>query len=177
VDKDGSLRIGDFGTSRMMSDESLWATSARQVAGTLRWMAPELLDESASMVTKESNIYAFGMTALVCLMSVPLSSKKQVHLSLLIFQQETFTGEVPFFPHYRSNVQVLVAVLIRQERPIRPEEMRDWLWALLHDCWTLGASERLRVEEIVQKLEAVTYSKASLSTIPPPQSSPVEHQM
>jgi serine/threonine protein kinase len=69
VDKDGNSRIGDFGLSRMNSDETLWLTSATRVGGTFRWMAPELLDGRASKVTKESDIYAFGMTALVCFIS------------------------------------------------------------------------------------------------------------
>jgi len=64
VEEDGTLRIGDFGLSMMLGD-SLWATTATHATGTVRWMAPELLDGSSPTVTKESDVYAFGMTALV----------------------------------------------------------------------------------------------------------------
>jgi serine/threonine protein kinase len=66
VSNSGTLRIGDFGLSRMMSEEAVWLTNASQAAGTVRWMAPELLNGDAPRVTKESDIYAFGMTVLVC---------------------------------------------------------------------------------------------------------------
>jgi serine/threonine protein kinase len=69
VSNSGTLRIGDFGLSRMMSEEEVWLTKASHAAGTFRWMAPELLDGSVRRVTKESDIYAFGMTALVCAMT------------------------------------------------------------------------------------------------------------
>ena len=65
VDMDGTLRIGDFGLSRMLGNESIWITSARQASGTVRWMAPELLDGETTVVgTTASDVYAFGMTVL-----------------------------------------------------------------------------------------------------------------
>ena len=61
----GTLRIGDFGLSRILSDGTLWAASTRQAGGSLRWMSPELLDGSQETVTVQSDIWAFGMVALV----------------------------------------------------------------------------------------------------------------
>lgn len=49
----------------MLSDESLWVTTANQAGGTVRWMAPELLNGQQDTVTKESDIYALAMTFLV----------------------------------------------------------------------------------------------------------------
>ena len=55
----------DFGLSRILSDESLWVTSASEVGGTARWMAPELLSAEQKTVTTESDMYAFGITIIV----------------------------------------------------------------------------------------------------------------
>lgn len=67
VDHDGTLKLGDFGLSRVLSDGSLWVTTAMQSGGTTRWMSPELLEGTQITVTKESDIYAFAMTVLVSL--------------------------------------------------------------------------------------------------------------
>ena len=63
VDSLGNVRIGDFGLSRMLSDESLWVTSATQAPGTVRWMAFELfgLDDDHVEHTKASDMWAYGM--------------------------------------------------------------------------------------------------------------------
>jgi len=120
VDGDGSLRIGDFGLSRMLSNESFWVTSATKVAGTIRWMAPELLGDQAPNISKETDIYAFGVTAL-----------------------EIISGQVPF-TSYTNDGQVLLAVMVKEELPSRPDYVYDSLWTLLNDCWIRDPSLRIR---------------------------------
>jgi len=53
----------------MLVDASLWNTSATRAPGTLRWQAPELINAEQRLVTMKSDIYAFGLTCYVCLMS------------------------------------------------------------------------------------------------------------
>jgi serine/threonine protein kinase len=65
VDTHGTALLTDFGLSRMMEDSTLWNTTASVAKGTIRWMAPELLDGTVQTVTKEADIWAFGMTAYV----------------------------------------------------------------------------------------------------------------
>ena len=90
VDKDGVLRIGDFGLSRMVSDESLWLTSATQAGGTVRWMAPELFMTGA---VKEwtSDVYAFGMTVLEVTVFTLFPSSSSHLISLLIDLEDYLT--------------------------------------------------------------------------------------
>jgi serine/threonine protein kinase len=57
----------DFGLSRFSIDNTLWRTTATQASGTLRWMAPELLEGEESVPTKASDIYAYAMTCYVSL--------------------------------------------------------------------------------------------------------------
>ncbi|KAM6497357.1 Protein kinase-like domain containing protein, partial [Amanita muscaria] len=52
----------DFGLSRLLTDNTLWRTTATHAGGTLRWMAPELIDQEVPTPTKGSDIYAFAMT-------------------------------------------------------------------------------------------------------------------
>ena len=55
----------DFGLSRFVVDNTLWRTTATHAGGTLRWMAPELLQQEECLPTKASDIYAYGMTCYV----------------------------------------------------------------------------------------------------------------
>ena len=57
IGEDGRALLTDFGYSSFV-DPSVPTTSR----GTLRWMAPELLDDPASI---QSDIWAYGMTVLV----------------------------------------------------------------------------------------------------------------
>jgi serine/threonine protein kinase len=57
----------DFGLGRFFIDNTLWRTKATQAGGTLRWMAPELLEGEEFIPTKASDIYAYAMTCYVSL--------------------------------------------------------------------------------------------------------------
>ncbi|KIJ27050.1 hypothetical protein M422DRAFT_191484, partial [Sphaerobolus stellatus SS14] len=63
VSEDGTPCITDFGLSRLLKESGLTTSSA--VAGSLRWMAPELLQNEK--VTNASDIWAFGMMIIVSL--------------------------------------------------------------------------------------------------------------
>jgi serine/threonine protein kinase len=68
IDENGHARLTDFGLTIMLHATKT-ATEARG-AGSLRWMAPELLDPDgygileaeAGIPTKHSDIYALAMT-------------------------------------------------------------------------------------------------------------------
>jgi len=63
IDQDGNPRLTDFGLSWMQADATLWKTTRREGHGTLRYMSPELFEESTCMSSDKSDVYAFGMTA------------------------------------------------------------------------------------------------------------------
>jgi Tol biopolymer transport system component len=56
VDRDGVVRVGDFGLARMTSDRGGAATSGLAIAGTPAYMAPEQFD---GVATAASDQYAF----------------------------------------------------------------------------------------------------------------------
>jgi len=135
VDKIGRPCLIDFGLSRMLDDSTLWATTASTAPGTVRWKAPELLSCEQTTVTVEGDIYALAMTCL-----------------------EVVTGELPF-SQYRNDSAIILAVVMKKERPTRPENdlIRDALWGLWTKCWTDNPADRPMIASVVQTL--VDYDK------------------
>ena len=61
VSDDGRALIHEFGFSLLGNSTSV----SPFLGGTLRWMAPETLDNSKQSIA--TDVWAFGMTVLVCL--------------------------------------------------------------------------------------------------------------
>ncbi|KDQ58801.1 hypothetical protein JAAARDRAFT_47124 [Jaapia argillacea MUCL 33604] len=137
----GVPRLCDFGRARVMTMEGFTASI---VAGTIRYMAPELIpsDEDESIlpeevklpkVTFESDVYAFSMLAL-----------------------EVVAGKSPFF--YMPSEQQVAVRLNLGERPARDryQVLRgpEWtgFWALLQECWDKNPASRPPIEKIVLRL-------------------------
>ncbi|KIJ27046.1 hypothetical protein M422DRAFT_127665, partial [Sphaerobolus stellatus SS14] len=117
VSEDGTPYITDFGLSRLLKESGLGLTTSSNAAGSLRWMAPELLRGSLTKVNKESDVWAFGMTIL-----------------------EVISGEHPF-----SEIKIDAAVfgqLINGTLPRKPSELTEPVWKICHDCWMLDPACR-----------------------------------
>ncbi|KIO08781.1 hypothetical protein M404DRAFT_133091 [Pisolithus tinctorius Marx 270] len=101
--------------------------------GSCHWMAPELLDNRPA--SKESDVWAFGMTAL-----------------------ELFTRAVPF-PDCYNEANVL-GRLVRRELPPRPAEestqfrLTDAWWDICTSCWRSDPSSRPTMSDIIEGVEA-----------------------
>ncbi|KIJ27044.1 hypothetical protein M422DRAFT_128068, partial [Sphaerobolus stellatus SS14] len=123
VSEDGTPCITDFGLSRLLKESELGLTTSSNAAGSLRWMAPELLQGGLTKVSKESDVWAFGMTIL-----------------------EVMSGEHPF-----SEVKVDAAVfgqLIKGTLPSKPSELTEPVWKICHDCWMLDPACRVAMSEV-----------------------------
>jgi serine/threonine protein kinase len=70
VDSKGIPRLCDFGLSWMLVESTLWqASTSKGSNGTTRWMAPELfeyLEGRTIKTTKKTDVWAYGMTCIVC---------------------------------------------------------------------------------------------------------------
>ncbi|KDN33197.1 hypothetical protein RSAG8_13714, partial [Rhizoctonia solani AG-8 WAC10335] len=124
VSSDGIARLSDFDFSIMSEVSSLvFSESSNSRSGSLRWVAPELLLSEVPKRTKQSDVYALGMTML-----------------------EIFTGEVPY-PECRQDFTVIKTVE-RGTLPTRPlerikEDQRgNMMWQLLLECWSRNLRER-----------------------------------
>lgn len=64
ISADGHALLADFGLSSLV-DSSFSLSINAPSAGTMRWMSPEVI-ENYGTATAEGDVWAFGMTALVC---------------------------------------------------------------------------------------------------------------
>ncbi|KAG8704643.1 hypothetical protein FRC08_002118 [Ceratobasidium sp. 394] len=109
ISEGGHAQLTDFGSSIFKSSTMVFTGESFKPSFSLRWAAPELLDETVKS-SKEADIYALGMTIL-----------------------ETITGEIPYAG--RTDCNVMVAVAVKKELPTRPESMGFELWNILLECW------------------------------------------
>lgn len=63
VTEEGVPQLCDFGLSKIVADEIGGMTTSSEAAGSLRWMSPERF--RGDTVTTSSDVWAYGMTALV----------------------------------------------------------------------------------------------------------------
>ncbi|KLO08887.1 kinase-like protein [Schizopora paradoxa] len=137
IGDDGVAKLSDFGLSSAGDGVILVSGYGRtgsgynrtgtNSAGNPRWLAPELIfpDRFGSLgkATRETDVYAFGMTAL-----------------------ELFTGKVPFYGV--PDVAIPLEVAINGLKPARPEtivESRRYsgkVWNLMEMCWCHDPSLR-----------------------------------
>ena len=97
-------------------------------------MSPELIDPQrfgfeSSRPTKHSDCYALGMVV-----------------------YEIISGHFPF--HQHGDLNVILKVLAG-ELPSREAGFTDSLWKMLELCWTPKPNDRLSIEDILQRLEAI----------------------
>ena len=60
VTPDGRPRVTDFGSARVEGDRTLHATG--ELAGTLRYMAPERLEPNGDVEDQRADIFSWGVT-------------------------------------------------------------------------------------------------------------------
>ncbi|KAF8999811.1 kinase-like domain-containing protein [Cyathus striatus] len=112
IGDDHKALISDFGLSQL-KDQSLSHTNCTRAAvnivqGTLRWMAPELIE--GEPLDYPADVYSFGITS-----------------------WEIYTGLTPFadIPDRAFSRRVID----RGERPAYPSTMNKALWNLIQQCW------------------------------------------
>jgi len=64
ISTDGRALLADFGLSSLVDSSFSLSTNAPS-AGTVRWMSPEVI-ENYGTASAEGDVWAFGMTVLVC---------------------------------------------------------------------------------------------------------------
>ncbi|KAG2076602.1 kinase-like protein [Suillus decipiens] len=131
---DGTALLADFGLSRTLVQLSGMTYLAKSSChtGALRWLAPELSspEESASIVTTQSDIYSFGSIVL-----------------------QVLTGELPW-SHLNSNVGMYQAIIHRKEHPrLTDDRVTDQYWDFMLSCWSNVPIYRPSAEEAFQFLD------------------------
>ncbi|KAJ7915950.1 kinase-like domain-containing protein [Mycena leptocephala] len=132
INNDGQACLADFGLALAIESQALSTSSAGSTRGTLRWLAPEILDSSRkaerqALLTKR-DIYAFGCTILEA---------------------------CPPFPDLQ-DIEVIHNVVTKHERPEIPSnavpQLKD-LNPLLKRCWHNDPQQRPNATEISNILQ------------------------
>ncbi|KDN45860.1 hypothetical protein RSAG8_04693, partial [Rhizoctonia solani AG-8 WAC10335] len=135
VSHDGVPLLFDFGNSWLANQTVNFTRTGRGLPMSLRWAAPELIEETNSQDEK-SDVYALGMTL-----------------------YEMMTGQLPYYG--KSDVLVILLVVQKRESPERPEsipeghETMDKLWDLLLHCWSFEPTVRPSATDVAETMKVI----------------------
>ncbi|KAG9076485.1 GTP-binding protein Rho1 [Ceratobasidium sp. 370] len=130
ISKTGVAKLADFGNTKL-GEQTLQLTTRTSTPYSLRWAAPEILENSPCSMP--ADIYALGMTI-----------------------YETVTGSVPFAD--KGDMAVPVEVLMHRRFPSRNDDLilvrgdKDQLWQLMTRCWDHKSSSRPKATKIEEQL-------------------------
>ena len=147
---DGRPVLSDFGISRLLINSKTFAGTT-SIKGNTRWMAPELIEETASKShTKSSDVWAFGMVLYVCTRSISIEGFVNVI-------QEALSGEAPY--HTMQNEAQVVISIINDKLPAKPEVSREsgthfeMLWGCCLICWRKDPKARPPMAKVRELLD------------------------
>ena len=142
VNSEGRACLADFGLAVITGDtiSSEVEPNSYKTGGTIRWMAPEILNPDrygyskrarGKLPSKSTDIYALGMTILevrtTSLLLLPLSQSPDSTLQVI-------TGRRPF--EYTNPDGAVIQKVLGGVRPDRPSVgFSDALWAMLAKTW------------------------------------------
>ncbi|XP_020531419.1 serine/threonine-protein kinase EDR1 isoform X2 [Amborella trichopoda] len=125
VDKNWTVKVGDFGLSRLKNSTFVTAKSGR---GTPQWMAPEVLRNEPS--NEKSDVYSFG-----------------------VILWELMTESVPW--SNLNSLQVVGVVGFMDRRLELPEGLDHRVSSIIQDCWHSDPECRPSFEHIPQRLRSL----------------------
>ncbi|CUA67873.1 WD repeat-containing protein 5 homolog [Dictyostelium discoideum] [Rhizoctonia solani] len=143
VSADGTARISDFDFSVLLEAGSLTFTASSNTrSGSVRWVAPEILRGNGVKRTKQSDVYALGMTIL-----------------------EIFTRNVPY-PDIKFDFTVMRIVDEGTLPPCPVEWLNDQegngIWRTLLDCWSRDLNTRPSAEKVLEAIRSSGLCEDSL---------------
>ncbi|KAH7281925.1 hypothetical protein KP509_35G003600 [Ceratopteris richardii] len=123
VDKNWTVKVADFGLSRMKHATFLTAKSGR---GTPQWMAPEVLRNEPS--DEKADVYSFG-----------------------VIMWELATEEIPW--DGLNAMQVVGAVGFMNQRLQIPDNVETEWAAMMNECWANDPKSRPSFQDITDRLK------------------------
>ncbi|TYH50660.1 hypothetical protein ES332_D10G221600v1 [Gossypium tomentosum] len=122
VDKNWTVKVGDFGLSRLKHKTYLTTKSGK---GTPQWMAPEVLRSEPS--DEKSDVYSFG-----------------------VILWELATEKIPWEKH--NAMQLVAAVGFMNQRLEIPKELDPRWASIIKICWNSDPKSRPTFQELLNKL-------------------------
>ncbi|KAL6174640.1 hypothetical protein ACLB2K_051286 [Fragaria x ananassa] len=123
VDKNWTVKVGDFGLSKLKNATFLTAKSGR---GTPQWMAPEVLRNEPS--NEKSDVFSFG-----------------------VILWEIMTVSVPW--DNLNPLQVVGVVGFMDRRLDIPEGLNPEIVSIIEDCWRSDPGQRPSFEDVIQRMK------------------------
>ncbi|EEF51112.1 map3k delta-1 protein kinase, putative [Ricinus communis] len=133
VDRNWTVKVGDFGLSRWKNATFITAKSGR---GTPQWMAPEVLRNEPS--NEKSDVFSFG-----------------------VILWELMTVSIPWIN--LNSVQVVGVVGFMDRRLELPEDLDPKVASLIRDCWQSDPGERPSFEDIIHRMTSITQRGVAIS--------------
>ncbi|XP_060207133.1 uncharacterized protein LOC132634959 [Lycium barbarum] len=134
VDKSWTVKVGDFGLSKLKHATFLTANSGR---GTPQWMAPEVLRNEPS--TEKSDVFSFG-----------------------VILWELMTVSIPWKD--LNPLQVVGVVGFRGGRLDIPQKLDPRVSAIIVDCWQSSPELRPSFEDISRRMTEIILSFGGLTS-------------
>ncbi|WCJ26183.1 PAS domain-containing protein tyrosine kinase family protein [Euphorbia peplus] len=131
VDKNWTVKVGDFGLSKWKNATFLSTRSGR---GTPQWMAPEVLRNEPS--NEKSDVFSFG-----------------------VILWELMTVSVPW--SNLNSLQVVGVVGFMDRRLEIPETIDPKIASLIRDCWQSDPGQRPSFEDIIDIMTTIMQSVTS----------------
>ncbi|CAI9756273.1 unnamed protein product [Fraxinus pennsylvanica] len=129
LDKEGRVKITDFGVSRIEATNLAEMTGR---TGTLGYMAPEVLISNA--YDHKCDVYSFG----ICLWEIYCCSMPYPNL---------------------ASIEETSSVIYKSSRPEIPKCCPNSVADVMKKCWDTDPKRRPEMEEVVRMLEAIDVSK------------------
>uniref|UniRef100_A0A8C3QS93 receptor protein serine/threonine kinase n=1 Tax=Cyanoderma ruficeps TaxID=181631 RepID=A0A8C3QS93_9PASS len=181
VREDGTCAIGDFGLALALPPRAQDSTSARHAvtirkAGTQRYLAPEILDESLDLrawgrALRQADVYALALLLWEILSRCQaLSPGAPVPPFRLAYEAEL--GSSP------TGAQLRRLAADERRRPLIPPAWHrapqpgGALPELLEDCWDPDPEARLSAERALQRLQRLAAGPAPAPEDPGPGAAP-----
>ncbi|QRW10305.1 Tyrosine-protein kinase SPK-1 [Ceratobasidium sp. AG-Ba] len=154
VSEEGVPLLADFGNAILHQYTLKFTNTSPKSAISIRWAAPELMNDTEGTYTAEADVYALGMTILVRVHTLKMAQGDEIPV------QETITGKVPW--KESPDVAIMMSVVVKKEHPKRPESQIPYntygnqMWSLLTWSWAYQPEDRPRAEQVTNELWAIT---------------------
>ena len=154
VGDSGHARIADFGLATVTQNPDSVRSVSGQHGHTVRWAAPEVLNEG--IYSKEADIFSFAMVMIEVRHRRPTVHRALTDCCFVSIQ--VFTGAIPF--SQGSSVMAVLAIT-QGRRPPRPTHLifTESLWVLMQRCWGQDPQSRPEASEVLRVLITPSVSR------------------
>eukprot|EP00027_Filamoeba_sp_ATCC50430_P015879 CAMPEP_0168570156 /NCGR_PEP_ID=MMETSP0413-20121227/16567_1 /TAXON_ID=136452 /ORGANISM="Filamoeba nolandi, Strain NC-AS-23-1" /LENGTH=524 /DNA_ID=CAMNT_0008602753 /DNA_START=138 /DNA_END=1714 /DNA_ORIENTATION=- len=130
VTSEGVVKIADFGLSKVSSSVSNLNKKSADIAGTPKYLAPELLDRKKPKDFFKADIYSLG-----------------------ILLWEFFAAKEAFKDLEDEGLQTFFFAVMGGERPQKEPDMNPALYELLAKCWEADVTKRPSLDSLESSLK------------------------